>query len=102
MLTILLTAFTSLSPCEPKLSFVSAPERSGVVARGYVVTPAPKRKQRTCQPCRALKRRFVLLMTYVRPRRRMTRQSRWRGFGAFTEFRMLMARRLLGAFPFRG
>ena len=28
------------------------------------------------QPWRALKRRFVLLMTYVRPRRRITRLSR--------------------------
>jgi len=34
-------------------------------------------------------------MTYVRPRRRITRQSRWRDFSDFKELRIFMAGRLL-------
>src|SRR3546814_19689408 len=37
------------------------------------------------QPCRALKRGFVLLMTYTRPLRRMRRQSLCRDFSALRE-----------------
>jgi hypothetical protein len=34
-------------------------------------------------------------MTYVRPRRRITRQSRWRDLSDFSELRIFMAGRLL-------
>ena len=43
------------------------------------------------QPWRALNRRWVLLITYTRPLRRTTRQSRWRFLSERSELRTFMA-----------
>jgi hypothetical protein len=42
------------------------------------------------QPCRALKRFWVLLIMYKRPFRRTTRLSRWRARSDFKELRTFM------------
>ena len=47
--------------------------------------------RRRAQPWRALKRRWVLLITYTRPLRRTTRQSRWRAFRERSELRTFTA-----------